>query len=44
MKVLVHADISAAGSRVKVLVVPADEERVIADETVAVVTGQVGGC
>ncbi len=34
----VAADISAAGSRVKVLVVPTDEERVIADETVAVVT------
>ena len=33
----VNADISAAGSRVRVLVVPTDEERVIADETVAVV-------
>ncbi len=33
----VAADISAAGSRVKVLVVPTDEERVIADETVATV-------
>ena len=33
----VAADISAAGSRVRVLVVPTDEERVIADETVAVV-------
>jgi acetate kinase len=33
----VAADISAAVSRVRVLVVPTDEERVIADETVAVV-------
>ena len=33
----VNADISVAGSRVRVLVVPTDEERVIADETVAVV-------
>jgi acetate kinase len=33
----VHTDISAAGSRVRVLVVATDEERVIADETVAVV-------
>jgi acetate kinase len=31
------ADISATGSRVKVLVVPTDEEQVIADETVAVI-------
>jgi acetate kinase len=35
----VTADIGAAGSRVRVLVVPTDEERVIADETVAVVIG-----
>ena len=34
----VNADISLAGSRVKVLVIATDEERVIADETVAVVT------
>ncbi len=33
----VDADISAGGSRVRVLVVATDEERVIADETVAVV-------
>lgn len=33
----VGADISAGGSRVRVLVVATDEERVIADETVAVV-------
>lgn len=33
----VERDISAAGSRVRVLVVPTDEERLIADETVAVV-------
>ncbi len=36
----VRADISAPGSAVRVLVVPTDEERVIADETVAVVTGE----
>jgi acetate kinase len=34
----VNAQISTPGSRVRVLVVPTDEERVIADETVAVVT------
>lgn len=33
----VEGDISAAGSRVRVLVVPTDEERLIADETVALV-------
>jgi acetate kinase len=34
----VECDISSAGSRVRVLVVPTDEERLIADETVAVVS------
>ncbi|MFH0914859.1 MAG: acetate kinase [bacterium] len=34
----VEGDISAAGSRVRVLVVPTDEERLIADETVALVS------
>jgi acetate kinase len=33
----VECDISAAGSKVRVLVVPTDEERLIADETVAVI-------
>jgi len=33
----VEADLSAYGSRVQVLVVPTDEERLIADETVAVI-------
>ena len=32
----VNADIAAAGARVRVLVIGTDEERVIADETVAV--------
>ena len=32
-----EGDISAAGSRVRILVVPTDEERLIADETVAAV-------
>jgi acetate kinase len=35
----VTSDIAAAGSQVRVLVVATDEERVIADETVAVVMG-----
>ena len=35
----VESDISAAGARVRVLVVPTEEERLIADETVAVVSG-----
>ncbi len=35
----VECDISAPGARVRVLVVPTDEERLIADETVAVVAG-----
>ena len=34
-----ESDISAPGARVRVLVVPTDEERLIADETVAVVAG-----
>ena len=37
----VGAEISPSGSPVRVLVIPTDEERVIADETVAVVTGGV---
>ena len=35
----VNADIARGGSRVRVLVIATDEEQVIADETVAVVTG-----
>ena len=35
----VEADIGAPGARVRVLVVPTDEERLIADQTVAVVEG-----
>ncbi len=34
-----ECDISAPGAKVRVLVVPTDEERLIADETVAVVAG-----
>jgi acetate kinase len=37
----VLGDISASSSRVRVLVVPTDEERVIAEETAAIVAAAI---